>query len=352
MKPTFVQLLPDWIYADQGYERMSGGERFTLLILAGRCSKRDESGNLKGGFCGKDTIELIGDSPSTFWARLKKLEGLGYVVTISRGGGKYANVVGIPGYKGALDHCRVERRQSKNGKGGSRPTKYKPGLVSKPRTLAEEKLLVSRIQTAGVQNPDGCRPESGEGVSRIGTLSSPIPSPIPSQHHPAGVPADDVGKDVAVAKNAALLAELEAVGIRGPELMRLSEMDIAPAAIRVLRGRVPANFKNPPVWFIMEIKHRRLPSLIDARSAAQMVNAGQARRIAGMDIVRGTKATWNVGDNKAGLTLRFPGKETPKFIPANQLDPRVFELNAPEPLAANARYQPAMPASRNEGRLV
>lgn len=200
-RPRFLRHLPPWVYHAPDYAKLSAAERWTLHILAGRADAPDALGNLMGAFCGRETIRWIGCSASTFWAHIRRLEEIGFIVTINRGGaGSLANVVAIPGRAGSLDELRIQRRETRGGKGGARPSKYEK-LVSENRTvrlLSENRTLgapangarhPSENRRPPVRNPEATRPEIGGSASEIRTLLYPILPPI---RHPISYPRKDV----------------------------------------------------------------------------------------------------------------------------------------------------------------
>ncbi len=173
-----------WIQSDQRYQRLRPQFRHTLQSIANACSP-DDSGNLVGAFGGQRLIERAGCGRSSFWRHVARLEKLGFVVTLSRGGTvngrNYGNVYGIPIAPGALDERRCARRMQRmvtGDDGVRRPQVLEPGTQP----------TLWRPPTSGTAPPkewDGGSPKVGRGPSQNGTVSSSVSSPVDEKNHGA-----------------------------------------------------------------------------------------------------------------------------------------------------------------------
>ena len=111
--------LPDWIESSDHYLRLPPMGKTFLQAVADACQPPGPDGSLVGAFGGHQLIVSIGCHSATFWRWVKRLEALGFLTTISRGGRltvrvgadvrNVGNVYGIPGAPGALDARRCER---------------------------------------------------------------------------------------------------------------------------------------------------------------------------------------------------------------------------------------------------
>lgn len=126
--------LPAWIMVDERYERLVPSIRRTLQAIADKCDAPDQQGNLTGAFGGQSLVESAGCSVRSFWNHLARLEQLGFVATLGRGGTigrrNYGNIYGIPGSRGSLDSRRARRRMQvmvDSGDGRLRPHIVEPG---------------------------------------------------------------------------------------------------------------------------------------------------------------------------------------------------------------------------------
>ena len=109
--------LPAWIEQDGPYLRLPTQYVATLQVIANRCDPaKGAGGDLLVCFGGGGLAKACHCSMRTLWRRLSRLESLGYVVAVGRGGAiqgrSYANIYGVPGLRGSLDHRRA-RRQSR-----------------------------------------------------------------------------------------------------------------------------------------------------------------------------------------------------------------------------------------------
>jgi hypothetical protein len=111
----WTNALPTWITSHPGYGSIRPQVRRTLQAIADRCNPADAEGSLIGAFGGSSLYEEAGCSTRAFWRHLRRLEDLGFVVTIGRGGQlggrNYGNCYGVPGFPGALDSRKARRRQ-------------------------------------------------------------------------------------------------------------------------------------------------------------------------------------------------------------------------------------------------
>lgn len=199
----FLQHLPRWIYADPAYATLSVPERHLLSVIAGKCDQHRTG--LAPAFTGRKLFIAAGLSRSSFWRHLGRLEGLGYVVVVSRGGGKLASVLAIPGWRGAFDELRVERRTSANGRGGAEPQKFDAKaflvrldslptepVVSQPQLVSHDTpALVSQRDTAPVSDSDGTRLSVTRHPSQCDTAAvSSRDTTISIYHPPCTIPLE------------------------------------------------------------------------------------------------------------------------------------------------------------------
>ena len=181
--------LPAWITEDAGYRRLTPGYRQTLQAIADMCDQPDQHGSLLGAFGGKGLIQRIGCSRSTFWQHVKRLEALGFVVPIARGGllglhgqagyRNIGNVYGIPGRRGGLDQRRSHRemrRMVRDQNGRIRRQVLRPG--DQPTLWLAEELRPRNVTTHRTFNRGS--PKVGLPVVRNSDWGSPE---IGHHHH-------------------------------------------------------------------------------------------------------------------------------------------------------------------------
>lgn len=153
--------LPSWIRADTTYHELRQGVRHTLQAIANRCDKPEEGCELLlVCFSGERVFASCGCRRSTFKAHVRKLESLGYVIPLTRGGGRLATIYGIPGERGQLDQHRAEKK-AKPRLWRRADSEQLRSLVSGFETLATPAPLVSGNRTAPVRESDGYCPEIG-----------------------------------------------------------------------------------------------------------------------------------------------------------------------------------------------
>lgn len=109
--------VPAWIEESGEFRRDRA--RFTLQAIADRCDAPRADGSLVGAFGGVELVSATGFARSTFWLHIHRLELLGWLVLLARGGTirlhtetrtrSFANVYAIPGSKGCLDSARARR---------------------------------------------------------------------------------------------------------------------------------------------------------------------------------------------------------------------------------------------------
>src|SRR4051794_27654572 len=83
----WLNRLPEWIGDAPEYALLKANLRRTLEVIAHRCDRPNESGDLLDCLGGSDLMNEIGVSASTFWRHANQLESLGFIVTVNRGGG-------------------------------------------------------------------------------------------------------------------------------------------------------------------------------------------------------------------------------------------------------------------------
>lgn len=109
--------VPGWIEESGEFCRERASK--TLQAIADRCDTARVDGSLIGAFGGVSLISASGVARSTFWLHVSRLELLGWLVLLARGGTIrlhtenrtrwFANVYAIPGSKGCLDTARARR---------------------------------------------------------------------------------------------------------------------------------------------------------------------------------------------------------------------------------------------------
>lgn len=132
---TSVGQLPAWITNDPQYHhRPMRAEHRRLLQEIADLSDPTPNGSLVGALGGQHLADRCGCSYRAFWRRLGRLQALGYVVVVCRGGMRHkqcvANTYGIPGECGALDHLRATQQQMRmapDGNGRWTPQITHPG---------------------------------------------------------------------------------------------------------------------------------------------------------------------------------------------------------------------------------
>lgn len=239
--------LPAWIVNHASYAKLGTGQRATLQAIADRCDKPDARGDLMYAFGGRSLADFAGLSQRTFWRHLAKLERLGFVVTLWRGGTRglasYGNKYGIPGRSGSLDGRRCSRTMQRmaTDPGGQEP--HHPVIVP-----------------PGGQVPIWREPRDKMSLPPCQSVTPPSPLPAPSGgwgFQPlgyGGVPRRSLGRlqreDVA---DPIRLARLHAVAMeRG--LLGGSEADAVwfyAAAAHALRIG-----KNPPAVLLTMLRRR------------------------------------------------------------------------------------------------
>ena len=194
--------LPAWIFADLRQRPLRQGPRTTLQTIANKCDAppRDRQGNvigsgtLLGCFGGQNLIDACGCRKAAFWTHLNDLMQRGYVVPLSKGGGRLASVYGVPGKQGELDPFRAERRDKARRWTRKDTAKIRQLLVSGNQTLADGEPgngQVSENKTPAVRKPNRYCPETG----RLPSESRTLPSPIPSSSTSAPKPSPAAGTD-------------------------------------------------------------------------------------------------------------------------------------------------------------
>ena len=113
--------LPRLIREDSGFVHLKAQYKQTLQAIADACyPPSGEDDSLVGAVGGRELmIACVGINRrgqprrSTFWAHIRKLEILGFVVLLMRGGvvgsRSVSNIYGIPCRPGGLDHRRTDR---------------------------------------------------------------------------------------------------------------------------------------------------------------------------------------------------------------------------------------------------
>lgn len=133
-QPAYVHrnATPPWIVCDGKYKKLKSQHRLTLQGICNKANPpADAFGDLVGVFGGQTLLEACGCEQRTFWRHLIKLEVLGYVVTLGRGGtynGKnYGNQYGVPGQRGSLNAQKAKREMRCMVKGADQ--KFRPRVI-------------------------------------------------------------------------------------------------------------------------------------------------------------------------------------------------------------------------------
>ena len=247
-KRQFVRRLPGWIYRSDEYRQLSALERRTLGEMASRCDPPDQAGSLFICFGGDDLIDEIGIRPRTFWRHVEKLEKLGFVVCVSRGGGRPANAYALPGSKGLLDHLAVERRATKSGQGGADP-----------------RWWVSRASVESGTAPVSPGHTTRDSVAQDPCHSGTVPDHVPA-HIPDHVPDGLVGeKDI--------FAALTDCGIEEPTRTRLVEKTPGLTAAIVLavwaKVKTDPTVRDPRRVLVHQLQTRGRKLVTEQRRAAK-----------------------------------------------------------------------------------
>ncbi len=135
--------LPAWITCDPAYQRLRQGPKRTMQTIADRCDEppRDESSPaLLVCFGGVGLIAACGCHAATFRRHKDELDRCGFIVRLSGGSGRLADVYGIPGHRRELDPYRAKRGERRGTGPGGRwthpDTRQLRSLVSHNATLA------------------------------------------------------------------------------------------------------------------------------------------------------------------------------------------------------------------------
>ena len=192
--------LPAWIKADPTYHCLRQGPRHTLQVMADRCDAppRDETGEIIGSapllvcFGGRRLRDACGCGSRTVWRHLGKLIELGYVVPLSHGVGRLANIYGVPGRRGDLDLYSAEQGERRGTGPGGRwereDTTKLLGLLCQNDTLAggdPTKTEAGQNDTAAVPKRHSSRARMTRQPRQNDTLPSPLPSSSTSAHDPS-----------------------------------------------------------------------------------------------------------------------------------------------------------------------
>jgi hypothetical protein len=181
--------LPAWITAAPQFVTLRAGARATLLAIAAACRSSGADGSLLYAEGGVELARAAGISLRTLWRHIERLEALGFVVTIGRGGvfngRSLPNSYGIPGSCGALSGRRRKREVRYMVDG--RPQAIAPGAQAPLWGMEPPEPPESPPESGGhpcqIVTPNGCkacqngtrpeRSERGKGVCKAcqnGTL--------------------------------------------------------------------------------------------------------------------------------------------------------------------------------------
>jgi len=196
---TFRNRIPTWITRSELYSvqgRSNRTSRTVLETIADHCDCPDAHGNLLGAYGTKKLAARAGVAVSTFWQHVKRLEGMGMLVCVARGGVQgegleglkriLSNTWGIPGAPGSLDHLRAHRREQTMRPTGEHDARGRPKLAPEIICPGAQAMLWRRtrqptsaeagfsppgaiglgrpppqIRTTPVRQPDDPRPAAG-----------------------------------------------------------------------------------------------------------------------------------------------------------------------------------------------
>jgi hypothetical protein len=191
---TWHNELPPWIRADPAFRKLRQGPRQTLQVIANRCdAPPDRSAALLVCFGGKGLAEACGCDWRTLRRHIQTLKALGFVVDLSRGGGRLANIYGVPGFKGELApfQCDGERRGTGPGRRWLRgdTTVLREELLVGQNALLEEREPGQNDTAGRAKCPtsrDKLTPQLGQNALVPSSLPSPLTKPNQQQ-----APTDD-----------------------------------------------------------------------------------------------------------------------------------------------------------------
>lgn len=233
--------LPGWIQADHAARGAAAREArrakddlpadarpataammHTLQTIANACDPAQADGTLRACFGGVGLVERCGVHATTFWRHLERLEEVGYVVTLARGGRGGDRLVGntyaIPGSRGALDVQAVprERRRVVRGEDGRRRVQIvQPGAQAElwiepmaessdagglsttgPPTVAKRDCASSKTRLCYSQNATPPYPSGKPSGTQSGVARAVFPEERARPKISAVTPADlaDVGR--------------------------------------------------------------------------------------------------------------------------------------------------------------
>ena len=191
--------LPTSILEADSYRALRAGERRTLQGIANGAD-RTPAGHLVGCRGGPGLLKAIGCSRRTFWKHLARLERLGFVVTLTRGGNRpghlpESNTYGIPAEPGGLDQFRAQRERRVSVRDGETTTGQARFV---PQTIESgEQLMLWRAEPASDRAEDSadgsrtpCRNDTGPVQKRHGPRAETTRDPCrnctpPSPYHPS-----------------------------------------------------------------------------------------------------------------------------------------------------------------------
>jgi hypothetical protein len=195
--------LPLWA-ADE-VRRLSPSCRLVIQAIADS-GNRTAAGHIIGAFGGKTLWDKAGVSRRTFWRAITRLEQLGLVVLLSRGGKvtlrlhqgsqhkakevQAVNVYGIPAVQGALDDTRVQREMVIMVRQEDRLRRQVVQPGEQATWWEVEALHQGTAHTNGGNQPP---PGDTRVVSschypsvKMTLYSSPLPSPLSQKDHGDG----------------------------------------------------------------------------------------------------------------------------------------------------------------------
>lgn len=207
--PRFRNRIPAWIAGSELYvtapgskpRRLERTSRAVLEAIADHCDPPNDRGNLLGAFGPVHLARAAGVSLATFWRHVKRLEKLGFVVCLARGGVQGAkrdgpkriisNTWGIPGAPGSLDHLRARRREQTMRPTGDHDARGRPIYAPDISASGAQATLWRREQQptsaeAGYSAPGRIGTDAPQGDQRGAILTRPPPrfdtTPVSERH--------------------------------------------------------------------------------------------------------------------------------------------------------------------------
>lgn len=304
--------LPEWIVNSEAHKRLRAQFKHTLQVIADACDPPTSDGALTGAFGGESLIQAANCARSTFWEHLRRLETLGFVVTLARGGQirvrtgnrtrNLGNVYGVPGYEGALNDRRSQRERVqifRDGgvvhrqvlEPGDQATMWlrehvAPPVSKPPETHRSYHRGSPEVGRGVVRKSDGGSPEVGHhhmvGMDGCGVVTQPVKdggarllTGEKARRRFPHVELDDLADTHRLLK---LFARAVSLGfVANSEADQLLFFTIAEHALRVGRTNPPGLFAatvkdrhQRPLFLTLEDERRAHARLVEHREEGQL----------------------------------------------------------------------------------